>query len=214
MKFFLVHDLTRFRGIGCSTLQIGRSVRAITREQIIQVVGKIPVHFVLVKNRRHPINLGRKKTNTGFSYLHRHSDEPHINDEGWLVRVFANLFPAVSGTEPSRAAAHYPNTDLQISAVGSHEVIVDTRAHSIACLTSRLIQLVYRAIHHRLMTLGAERSIQYISVFKNSVDRQERHLSILTGNCLVQISCRVTSRRHSIECSNMNGITALASSVP
>ena len=29
-------------------------------------------------------------------------------------------------------------------------------------------QLVYHAIHHRLMTLGAERSIQYISVFKNS----------------------------------------------
>jgi len=111
-----------------------------------------------------------KKTNTGFSYLHRHSDEPHINDEGWLVRVFANLFPAVSGTEPSRAIAHYPNTDLQISAVGSHEVIVDTRAHSnrMSDVTIDESQLVYRAIHHRLMTLGAERSIQYISVFKNS----------------------------------------------
>lgn len=91
------------------------------------------------------------------------------NGAAWQVRVVPNRYPAlrVEGT----IASHHHGVFDRMSAVGAHEVIIETPTHddlphrSVEDITTYL-----QAIRSRLLDLRSDRRLLYIMAFKNEGD--------------------------------------------
>lgn len=86
---------------------------------------------------------------------------------GWLVRAFPNKFPAVS--PESVIITEGSKEDGVVSAVGIHEVLVDSPGHndSLGRVSDEQAELVLLSLLKRFQTLSGDPRVKYIQVFKN-----------------------------------------------
>lgn len=86
--------------------------------------------------------------------------------ETWQIRVFPNMFPAVSenaGQLPSEAFYE------RRSGIGRHEVLVDTREHGMTIdrFSKEHLSNVLAVLQERYQDILAEKTTAYVQVFKN-----------------------------------------------
>lgn len=107
------------------------------------------------------------------------------NQPGWLVRAFPNKFPAVTPeVEPGYTGK---KIESGASAVGIHEVVVDTFNHSdsLAAISDAQAELVLMAIADRYKKLCQDHRAKYVQVFKNhgpaaGASQEHSHWQIIT----------------------------------
>lgn len=88
-------------------------------------------------------------------------------DGNWTIRVFPNLYPALSCENAK------DNDDLfytSVCGIGHHEVVVDTPDHTknIHDLTAEEINKVLLVIRERYADMKKRDGVKYVQVFKNS----------------------------------------------
>ncbi len=86
---------------------------------------------------------------------------------GWVVRAFPNKFPAVTGE--GDPVPHEHGTSQVMTAVGAHEVVVDTPDHfgSLGRISDEQAELVLLAVAERYRALLKDPRFKYVQVFKN-----------------------------------------------
>jgi UDPglucose--hexose-1-phosphate uridylyltransferase len=92
----------------------------------------------------------------------------NVNTNSWQVRVFDNMFPAVtSGDSTLRKIDH--GIFLSMAGIGHHEVIVETPAHhkTLALMNDVEISEVLRAYRERYEAMVQIPSVKSIIIFKN-----------------------------------------------
>jgi UDPglucose--hexose-1-phosphate uridylyltransferase len=90
------------------------------------------------------------------------------NTGAWQVRVFTNMFPAV--TTGGSTSRHMENgCFLSMEGVGYHEVLVETSSHNrpLALMTDEEVALVLRAYHQRYGDIAQDKSVKSIIIFEN-----------------------------------------------
>jgi UDPglucose--hexose-1-phosphate uridylyltransferase len=93
-------------------------------------------------------------------------------DEGWLVRVVPNKYPAVTTEQPVCPTCQPLSRQAAPEAVpgfGRHEVIIESPRHvaSLSELTPDEAVTVFIAYRDRLQALKAEGQFKYVQIFKN-----------------------------------------------
>lgn len=87
-------------------------------------------------------------------------------DDCWKIRVFPNMFPAVS----EEAEGLFENPFYQhISGRGFHEVLVDTPHHeeTIDQFSAEQLQRIFIVLQMRYCKMMTEEAVKYIQIFKN-----------------------------------------------
>jgi UDPglucose--hexose-1-phosphate uridylyltransferase len=87
----------------------------------------------------------------------------------WQVRVFPNKFPAVRPIAPDTHGLTQRFDMRLLPGFGVHEVVIEGRAHETepTALPDDVYTRVLIAYRERIKTLGADRRLDYVSVFKN-----------------------------------------------
>lgn len=87
--------------------------------------------------------------------------------EGWLVRVVANKYPALSPEGQKKRVTE--GTKRFVSGVGIHEVIVESPAHdmTLALLEQWHIQDVLRTYKNRFIESHKDPRVEHVIIFKN-----------------------------------------------
>ncbi len=98
--------------------------------------------------------------------LYRHP-VPNGNPD-WLVRVVPNAFPALASTGTAQRTEE-GRLFHRMDAFGAHEVVIETPAHNIpmALLDYGHIEQVMKAYLERYKALSRNRSLKYITIFRN-----------------------------------------------
>lgn len=93
-----------------------------------------------------------------------YQDQP---DDAWQIRVFPNLYPAVS--EDSREFSEREDFYEQATGRGRHEILVDTREHSrtIDTFTAEHLARVLAVLQVRSRDIASDATIAYVQIFKN-----------------------------------------------
>jgi len=99
------------------------------------------------------------------------SQDPLVGErpKNWLVRCIPNLFPAFSPPNQSEDATQVMKNEYFWSAVGHHEVIVESPNHEEDPADAELpqLELVIRAYIERLSNLSKKPYVKYVSIFRN-----------------------------------------------
>src|SRR5258706_7237625 len=92
----------------------------------------------------------------------------HANDATWSVRVVPNQLPALRTETTSARQAVGPYD--QMSAVGAHEVIVESPAHvrSLDELGKEPFAVVAQAWQERIVDLQRDFRLRYSAIFRNT----------------------------------------------
>ncbi len=87
----------------------------------------------------------------------------------WLVRVIPNLYPAFSPPKQPEDAKQITKNKYLWSAVGHHEVLVESPNHEEDPAEAELpqLELVINAYIDRLKELSAKPYVKYVSIFRN-----------------------------------------------
>jgi UDPglucose--hexose-1-phosphate uridylyltransferase len=101
----------------------------------------------------------------------RTAQDPQAGErpKNWLVRCIPNLYPAFSPPKQPQDAAQIFTSECFGSAVGHHEVIVESPNHDEDPADAELAQLelVVHAYIDRLRELSAKPYVKYVSIFRN-----------------------------------------------
>ncbi len=99
------------------------------------------------------------------------SEDPLIGERAsnWLVRVVPNLYPAFSPPEQSGDEKQIIKNEFFWTAIGHHEVIVESPNHNEHPADAELpqLELVIRAYIERFKALSAKPYVKYVSIFRN-----------------------------------------------
>ncbi|MEM0216027.1 MAG: galactose-1-phosphate uridylyltransferase [Candidatus Bathyarchaeia archaeon] len=89
--------------------------------------------------------------------------------KNWLIRCFPNLFPAFSPPDESGSIYHFSNFSEMMSAIGHHEVLVESPLHDDHPSDMEIQQLAYviEAYMDRLRELSSKQYVKYVSIFRN-----------------------------------------------
>jgi UDPglucose--hexose-1-phosphate uridylyltransferase len=89
--------------------------------------------------------------------------------KNWLVRVIPNLFPAFSPPKQAGDEQEIWKNECLGSAVGHHEVVVESPNHDEDPADAQLpqLELVISAYIERLKELSAKPYVKYVSIFRN-----------------------------------------------
>jgi UDPglucose--hexose-1-phosphate uridylyltransferase len=89
--------------------------------------------------------------------------------KNWLVRVIPNLFPAFSPPKQLVDETQIIQNDYLWSAIGQHEVIVESPNHNEDPADAELpqLELVINAYIDRLKELSVKPYVKYVSIFRN-----------------------------------------------
>jgi UDPglucose--hexose-1-phosphate uridylyltransferase len=93
---------------------------------------------------------------------------PDLNKGPWQVRVFSNMFPAVTtGGSTSRHLER--GCFLSMEGIGYHEVTVETPSHNrpMALMSDEEVALVLRAYRQRYSDIAQDPSVKSIIIFEN-----------------------------------------------
>ena len=89
------------------------------------------------------------------------------NSNGWEIRVFDNMYPALNGEEFEKDSDSFYES---FNGFGIHEVIVDTPKHTmdIANASEEHLYRLLCVINQRLNKVLSHEMIEYVQVFKNN----------------------------------------------
>jgi UDPglucose--hexose-1-phosphate uridylyltransferase len=89
--------------------------------------------------------------------------------KNWLVRVIPNLFPAFSPPKQPEDVGKMVQNDFLWSALGQHEVIIESPNHDEGPSDAELpqLELVINAYIDRVRELSAKPYVKFVSIFRN-----------------------------------------------
>ncbi|MEM3627505.1 MAG: galactose-1-phosphate uridylyltransferase [Candidatus Bathyarchaeia archaeon] len=97
--------------------------------------------------------------------IEKAKDEDDFRHKNWIIRCFQNLYPAFTppGEKPN------VKSDNLASAIGHHEVLIESPIHDEHPSDARITQLVHvvNAYLDRLRELSAKPYVRYVSIFRN-----------------------------------------------
>lgn len=87
-------------------------------------------------------------------------------DKEWQIRVFPNMFPAVSESYIQQDAEPFYE---QQGGIGTHELLVDTREHTqtIDAFSLKHMEKVLKVLQERSAAILAKEHTAYVQIFKN-----------------------------------------------
>jgi UDPglucose--hexose-1-phosphate uridylyltransferase len=96
-------------------------------------------------------------------------DTEKLRHKNWLIRCIPNLYPAFSPPQNPADAAHVMKSDSYGSAIGHHEVIIESPNHDEHPADAEPPQLKHliNAYVDRLRDLSAKPYVRYVSIFRN-----------------------------------------------
>jgi UDPglucose--hexose-1-phosphate uridylyltransferase len=96
-------------------------------------------------------------------------DTTSLRHKNWLIRCIPNLYPAFAPPKQETDEAEIMKSNVFGSAVGHHEVIVESPRHDEHPANAELPQLVHviNAYIDRLSDLSAKPYVRYVSIFRN-----------------------------------------------
>jgi UDPglucose--hexose-1-phosphate uridylyltransferase len=96
-------------------------------------------------------------------------DENGFRPKNWLIRCVPNLYPAFAAPKEQIDQVRIMKNDHFGSAIGHHEVLVESPCHDEDPADAELPQLVHviNAYVDRLRELSAKPYVQYVSIFRN-----------------------------------------------
>jgi UDPglucose--hexose-1-phosphate uridylyltransferase len=101
--------------------------------------------------------------------IRKEKDEDGHRHKNWLIRVIPNLYPAFSPPKEKVSRKQIVQNESLISAVGHHEVLVESPTHSEDPANAPIPQLVHviNGYVDRLRWLSAKPYVKYVSIFRN-----------------------------------------------
>ena len=102
------------------------------------------------------------------NHIKKSKDSDGKRRSDWLIRVFPNLYPALS--PPSKTKLKGSSGQYQrMSAIGLHEVVVESPNHDEhpGVANVEQLKLTIEAIQERVKTMSTYNYIKYVSVFRN-----------------------------------------------
>jgi UDPglucose--hexose-1-phosphate uridylyltransferase len=95
--------------------------------------------------------------------------EDDCRHKDWLIRVVPNLYPAFSPPKERASRRQITKNESLMSAVGHHEVLVESPKHDEDPADASTLQLVHvvNGYIDRLRELSAKPYVQYVSIFRN-----------------------------------------------
>jgi len=105
----------------------------------------------------------------GNEYMTTETIYEEQGENGWILRVFANKYPAVEwGCEEEY---RFSEDDVTVfgKASGRHEILVDTPEHSgkIQDFSLKQYNILLKALRERFRDMSKEKIIEYVHIFKN-----------------------------------------------
>jgi UDPglucose--hexose-1-phosphate uridylyltransferase len=99
----------------------------------------------------------------------RTEDKNGFRHKNWLVRCVSNLYPAFTPPKENISRKQIMKKDDLASAVGHHEVLLESPNHDEDPADARLSQLtlVIKAYQDRLRELSKKPYVKYVSIFRN-----------------------------------------------
>jgi UDPglucose--hexose-1-phosphate uridylyltransferase len=100
--------------------------------------------------------------------IKKEADKNSYRHKNWLIRCFPNLYPAFTPPkneeELEKRTRHKP-----LSAIGHHEILVESPRHEEHPSIARVSQLVHlvNAYRDRLSELSAKNYVKHVSIFRN-----------------------------------------------
>jgi UDPglucose--hexose-1-phosphate uridylyltransferase len=96
-------------------------------------------------------------------------DTDGLRHKNWLIRCIPNLYPAFSPPQAQSDQAQIMKSDNLGSAIGHHEVLVESPNHDEHPADAKLPQLIHvvNAYVDRLRELSAKPYVKYVSIFRN-----------------------------------------------
>jgi UDPglucose--hexose-1-phosphate uridylyltransferase len=101
--------------------------------------------------------------------IRKTEDKNDLRHKNWLVRVIPNLYPAFSLPKGRISRKQLMKSENLISAVGHHEVLVESPTHDEGPANASTQQLVHvvNCYIDRLRELSAKPYVKYVSIFRN-----------------------------------------------
>ncbi|MGA2387308.1 MAG: DUF4921 family protein, partial [Candidatus Bathyarchaeia archaeon] len=101
----------------------------------------------------------------------RKAQDPPVGERprNWLVRCIPNLYPAFSPPRQPEDTAQIIKSECFGSAIGHHEVIIESPNHDEGPADAELpqLELVIHAYIDRLKEISAKPYVKYVSIFRN-----------------------------------------------
>ena len=101
----------------------------------------------------------------------RKAQDPPVEERprNWLVRCIPNLYPAFSPPRQPQDTAQIIKSECFGSAIGHHEVIIESPNHDEGPADAELpqLELVIRAYIDRVREISAKPYVKYVSIFRN-----------------------------------------------
>jgi UDPglucose--hexose-1-phosphate uridylyltransferase len=101
--------------------------------------------------------------------LRKSKDQNQVRHKNWLIRVIPNLYPAFSPPQTELNPKQITKTNNLVSAVGHHEVLIESPAHDEGPANAAIPQVV-RVVNgylDRLRELSTRPYVRYVSIFRN-----------------------------------------------
>jgi len=101
--------------------------------------------------------------------IRKDKDENGLRHKNWLIRCIPNLYPAFAPPKAQSNTVHVMKSDNFGSAIGHHEVLVESPRHDEHIADAELPQLLHviNAYVDRLRELSAKPYVCYVSIFRN-----------------------------------------------
>jgi UDPglucose--hexose-1-phosphate uridylyltransferase len=101
--------------------------------------------------------------------IRKSADENGFRYKDWLVRCIPNLFPAFNPPKERISKKQIAKSICLMSAVGHHEVLIESPMHDWHPSDAAIQQLVYvvNAYIDRLSELSEKSYVRYVSIFRN-----------------------------------------------
>lgn len=101
--------------------------------------------------------------------LKKTKDEDDVRHKNWLIRVVPNMFPAFIPPPEKPGQKQIAKSANFITAIGHHEVLVESPNHDEHPSDARISQLVnvVNGYIDRLRELSGKSYVQYVSIFRN-----------------------------------------------
>lgn len=101
--------------------------------------------------------------------IRKAADVKEQRHKDWLIRVIPNLYPAFSPLSSGTDSTRINKKRNLLTAVGKHEVLVESPSHDEHPANARISQLilVINGYIDRLRSLSARPYVHYVSIFRN-----------------------------------------------
>jgi UDPglucose--hexose-1-phosphate uridylyltransferase len=101
--------------------------------------------------------------------LKKTKDKDDTRHKNWIIRCVPNLYPAFAPPKENISKKEVKKSDNLFSAVGHHEVLIESPNHDEHPANARIPQLIHviNGYVDRLRELSAKPYVKYVSIFRN-----------------------------------------------